>query len=114
MPENFKQPHRPFSHRRYSWDESTLYNYLTLGSWAGSQAEWSALIRQEALGDDELEIPISQSGSKSTLVTFGFALILLCLSAVTLIWNAGRLTEAVVKVGENTMQEVTSPNHWSF
>ena len=109
MPENLRPTRRPLSHLRYSLDESTLYNYVPLEMWAGSQAEWSSLIRKEALGDDDPEI--SQSGSKSMLITFGFTIVLLSLSAITLIWNAGRLTEAVVKVSEHTVQEVAIPNH---
>lgn len=109
-----QQPYRPLVHRRHHWDESTLFQYVPLEMWAGSQAEWSSLFRKEALGDDDLETPMAPSDSKTTFVTFGFALIVLCISAVTLIWNAGRLTEAVVQVGENTVQEIASPNRWSF
>ena len=112
MPENLQPPHHSLSHLRHALDESALYNYVPLEMWAGSQAEWSSLIRKEALGDDDLVI--CQSGSKSMLVTFGFAITLLSLSAVTLIWNASRLTEAMVKVGENTVQEIATPNHSSF
>ncbi|MDJ0706050.1 MAG: hypothetical protein QNJ46_22495 [Leptolyngbyaceae cyanobacterium MO_188.B28] len=108
--------HPQYPHRSPSQNESmlSLYNYVPLEIWAGSQAEWSTLMRQEAVGDHELETPLAQPGRKFTLITFIFALIVLGVSAMTLIWNAGRLTEAVVQVGENTVQEVASPNRWSF
>lgn len=109
MPENFQPPHRPLSHLRHCMDESSLYSYVPLEMWAGGQAEWSSLVRQEALGRDELETQADPSSSKSMLVTFGFAVVLLCLSAATLIWNAGKLTEAVVQVSENSVQELANP-----
>ena len=109
-------PHTQHSHHLNSQNESllSLYNYVPLEIWAGSQAEWSSFIRQEAVGDDELENPQSPTGRKFTLITFIFALVVLGVSAITLVWNAGRLTEAVVQVGENTVQEVASPNRWSY
>lgn len=111
MPENLHQPNRSPSHRRHRLNESTtLYNYIPLEMWAGSQAEWSSLIRTEALGEDKLETQIAPPDPKSMLVTLGFAISLLSLCALTLIWNASRLTKAVAQGDENTVQEVASPN----
>ena len=111
MPDNPQQPHQSHFHHRHSFDEATLYTYTPLEMWAVSQAEWTSLIRDEALGSSDLDSEISQPRSQFALVTFGFVMSLLCISTVTLIWNADRLTEAVVKVVENTEQEVTGPNH---
>ena len=111
MRNNPQQPYPLSLHLCNSLDQATHYNDTPSEMQVYSQAEWSYLMWDDVLGDADLMSQVSQPDSKSMLVTVGLVLSLFCLSTITSVWQASRLTEAVVEVVENSVKDVVSLNH---